>query len=174
MIELITGTGAFGLFVLYEYQKCRNIRQNKTGSNPWFLLGMMALLAAFAAEAVKDQISGGIILAAGIAVLAAGLVFYGAVLDIARGKQGYTKDLMGTTVSRKGLYGHMRHPGVWSFLLCSLGFGMIFPDGMRLALWFAFLNLIYTWLQDRYFFPVYLEGYDEYKKEVPYLFPWMK
>jgi uncharacterized membrane protein YjjP (DUF1212 family) len=96
MIELITGTGAFGLMVLYEYQKCRNIRQNKTGSNPWFLLGLTVLLAAFAAEAVKGHASRGFLLAAGIAVLAAGLVFYGAVLDIARGKQGYTKDLMKT------------------------------------------------------------------------------
>ncbi len=174
MTEFITGTVAFGLLILFEYQKCRNIRQNKTGRNPWFLLGMLLLLAAFLMEALKDEAVQGIRLAAGILVLAAGLIFYGAVLGIAVGKQGYTKDLMGTTVSRKGMYSRMRHPGVWSFLLCAMGFGMIFPEGIGLALCFAFLNFIYTWLQDRFFFPVYLEGYDAYKKEVPYLFPRLK
>ena len=170
-MEFITGTAAFGMLVFYDYQKCRNVRQNRTAGNPWFILGMAVLLGSFAAEAAGDQMARGVQLVCGIGVLAAGIVFYGAVLGVASGKQGYTKDLMGTTVSRKGLYGRMRHPGVWSFLLCALGFGMVFPEGMGFGLWFAFLNLIYTWLQDRYFFPVYLEGYEEYKKEVPYLFP---
>ena len=174
MEEILTGIGAFGILVLFEYQKCRNVRQNKKGRNPWFLLGMLLLIGAFVMEAVKDEASQGIRLAAGIGILAAGLSFYAAVLGIAVGKQGYTEDLMGTTVSRKGMYGHVRHPGVWSFLVCALGYGMIFPEGMGLALGFAFLNLIYTWLQDRFFFPVYLDEYEEYKKEVPYLFPRLK
>lgn len=172
MIALLTGTAAFGLLVLFEYQKCRNVRQNICQANPWFLLGTGLLLGAFLMEALGSEVEGGVRLAAGVIVLVVGLVIYGSVLGIAVGpkQQGYTKDLTGTKVSRKGLYRHMRHPGVWSFLLCALGFGMIFSEGMGPALWFAFLNFIYTWLQDRYFFPVYLAGYDEYKKEVPFLF----
>ena len=42
---------------------------------------------------------------------------------------------------------------------------------MIMAMWFTVLNLGYTVLQDRYFFPVYLKGYDEYKKEVPFFIP---
>lgn len=174
MMEFITGTAAFGLLMLFEYQKCRNVRQNRKSRNPWFLLGTVLLLIAFCMEALENEVAQGIRFAAGVIILAVGLVFYGAVLGIAVGKQGYTKDLTGTTVSQTGLYSCMRHPGVWSFLLCAVGYGMIFPEGMGLALCFTFLNLIYTWFQDRFFFPVYLEGYDEYKKEVPYLFPRLK
>ena len=59
MEEILTGIGAFGILVLFEYQKCRNVRQNKKGRNPWFLLGMLLLIGAFVMEAVKDEASQG-------------------------------------------------------------------------------------------------------------------
>ena len=87
-MEFITGTAAFGMLVFYDYQKCRNVRQNRTAGNPWFILGMAVLLGSFAAEAAGNQMARGVQLVCGIGVLAAGIVFYGAVLGVASGKQG--------------------------------------------------------------------------------------
>ncbi|MBQ8562769.1 MAG: hypothetical protein IJ443_02605 [Firmicutes bacterium] len=174
MSGIVTGTAAFGLLLIYEYQKCRSIRQNLSRRNPWFLLGTLVLLGTFLMEALDAETADWPRFTAGVIVLAVGILIYGAVLGVAVGGQGYTRDRSVTEVSRKGLYGHMRHPGVWSFLLCSLGYGTAFPEGMAMALWMAVLNLFYTILQDRYFFPVYLAGYEKYKKEVPFLFPRLK
>ena len=171
MLGIWAGTSAFGLLVLFEYQKCRSVRRGIGKRNPWFLLGTLVLLASYLLLAGESTRSGGLRLLAGALALAAGIVFYGAVLLVAAGESGYTRDSGRIPVSRTGLYGKVRHPGVWSYLTCSLGYVMIFPETVCGALWFALLNLFYTWLQDRYFFPVYLEGYEEYRREVPYLFP---
>ncbi|MCI7812948.1 MAG: hypothetical protein SO016_01550 [Lachnospiraceae bacterium] len=170
MIWVLTGTGAFGFLFLFEYHKCLSVRKERRDKNPWFWVGTILLLCSFAMMGVQSGHSSGISFWAGLLVLAAGIVFYGAVLSVAD-NQGYTQDQMKIPVSRRGMYGWMRHPGVWSFLVCVLGYGMMFPRAIGGAMWFAFLNFIYTWFQDRYFFPVYLEGYEQYRKEVPYLFP---
>lgn len=171
MLWIFVGTAAFGLLFLFEYQKCRSVRLNSTGKNPWFLLGTLLLLLAFTVLGRRSACSQGIQFLTGVLVLITGIVFYGMVLSVVSDSQGYIRDSKKLPVCRSGLYGWMRHPGVWSFLLCTVGYGMIFPDAWMPALWFAFLNLIYTWFQDRFFFPAYLEGYEQYRKEVPYLFP---
>lgn len=173
MIWILTGTGAFGLLVLFEIQKCVCLRRKKKDKNPWFLLGMFFLLLSFWMAGQEGAAAAGWKLWLGIVLLTLGLLFYARVLGVAAEKN-YICDGDRQPVSRSGLYGCMRHPGVWSFLLCSLGYAMIYPCCWKMALWFAFLNLLYTWLQDRFFFPVYLEGYEEYRKEVPYLLPFTK
>ena len=32
-------------------------------------------------------------------------------------------------------------------------------------------NFLYVYLQDRYIFPRYIRGYDDYKRSVPFLIP---
>lgn len=171
MLWILVGTGAFGLLFLFEYQKCRSVQRDSTGKNPWFLAGTLVLLLACAALGRRSVRSQGIQLLAGVLVLITGLAFYAVVLSVVSEPKGYTRDSKKLPVCRSGIYGRMRHPGVWSFLMCGIGYGMIFPDVLIPALWFSFLNLVYTWFQDRCFFPVYLEGYEQYRKEVPYLFP---
>lgn len=173
MTEMILGTASFGLLVLFEYQKCRNTRQNIAASNPWFILGCLVLAASLVLRALRGPLASGMQAAAGTVVLVSGLVFYARVLGVALGpkQQGYLRDGSDSEVSRRGLYGIIRHPGVWSFLVCGAGYGLLVPDGMIMAMWFTVLNLGYTVLQDRYFFPVYLKGYEEYKKEVPFFIP---
>lgn len=171
MFWTLVGTGAFGLLVLFEYQKCRSVRRGNRGNNPWLLIGTLLLLLACAALGRSSKCSQGIQLLAGSLLLFLGLVFYAAILSVVPDAGEYMEDRKAFPVCRKGLYGWMRHPGVWSFLLCGIGYGMIFLDAAIPAMWFSFLNLIYVWVQDRYFFPVYLEGYEQYRREVPFLFP---
>ena len=173
MTETILGTGAFAVLVLFEIQKCRNTRQNRSAANPWFLLGCLLLAVSLVMRAVNTPLASGLQAAAGTAVLTAGLVFYARVLGVALGvkQQGYLRDRAESEVSRQGMYGRVRHPGVWSFLVCAAAYGLLVPGGLGLALWLTLLNLGYTVLQDRYFFPVYLKGYEEYKKEVPFFIP---
>ncbi len=167
----LVGTGAFGLLILFEYQKCRSVQYSSAGRNPWFFLGTLLLLLACAVLGGTSIRSQGIRFWVGTLILLLGFVFYGVVLSVVPDAGEYTRDRKKFPVCRKGFYGWMRHPGVWSFLMCGIGYGMIFPDAAVPAMWFSFLNLVYTWTQDRYFFPVYLEGYEQYRREVPFLFP---
>lgn len=168
---IIVGTVAFGPLCLFEYQKCRSVRKGTSTKNGWFLLGTLLLLLSCAGLAVRSPLARGIRFWAGLLILLAGLVFYTVVLSVVPDLGAYGKDSNKFPVCRKGIYGRMRHPGVWSFLVCATGYGMVFPKAWIPAMWFSFLNLIYTWVQDRYFFPVYLEGYEQYRREVPFLFP---
>ena len=171
MIWVLTGTAAFVILIIFEVQKCRNALKNRTAFNPWFVLGTLMLLLSFVGIAMDNQAAGGARLVSGVVIMTAGVLSYIIVLIAGLKKRGYLEDEKNASVSRKGLYGRLRHPGVWSFLLCGVGFGMVFIGTTGKALWLVLLNLIYTWLQDRYFFPVYLKGYEEYKRDVPYLFP---
>lgn len=173
MIWILIGTGAFGLLVLFELQKCICLRRNRKHKNPWFLLGVLLLLFSCLMAGLERTVAAGWKLWLGIGLLAVGLLSYARALGVAAEKN-YISDGACRPVSRSWPYDRMRHPGVWSFLFCSLGYAVIYPDCWKMALWFAFLNLLYTWLQDRFFFPVYLEGYEEYRKEVPYLLPFTK
>lgn len=169
----IMSAAAFGLLVLFEIQKCKNVCNGRECFNPWFYIGTLLLLLSFAAKSVLTTPSSGPAFWAGLLVLAIGILFYLNVLGIGLGadQQGYTKDNMDTQVSRRGLYGYMRHPGVWSFLVCASGWAMMFPQGWKLALLDFVLNLVYVIMQDRLFFPVYLSGYDKYRVEVAFLLP---
>ena len=171
MIWVLTGTAAFVILIIFEVQKCRNALKNRTAFNPWFVLGTLMLLLSFVGIAMDNHAAGGARLVSGVVIMTAGVLSYIIVLTAGLKKRGYLEDEQNASVSRKGLYGRLRHPGVWSFLLCGVGFGMVFIGTTGKALWLVLLNLIYTWLQDRYFFPVYLNGYEEYKRDVPYLFP---
>ena len=171
MIWVLTGTAAFVILIIFEVQKCRNALKNRTAFNPWFVLGTLMLLLSFVGIAMDNHAAGGARLVSGVVIMTAGVLSYIIVLTAGLKKRVYLEDEQNASVSRKGLYGRLRHPGVWSFLLCGVGFGMVFIGTTGKALWRVLLNLIYTWLQDRYFFPVYLKGYEEYKRDVPYLFP---
>jgi len=73
----------------------------------------------------------------------------------------------------KGMYALCRHPGVlWMF-----GFYIFFalfirkPMMLAAAVEFTALNIFYVWIQDRYIFPKLFDGYDVYRKNVPFLLP---
>ncbi len=72
-----------------------------------------------------------------------------------------------------GSYGLCRHPGFWWFSLLVLdlaalrGFGGFLLSAILLIL----LDFVLILVQDVYLFPKIFDGYDDYKKSVPFLFP---
>lgn len=73
----------------------------------------------------------------------------------------------------RGVYGLCRHPAFWMFAAFYFFLWLLFSGRW---LFFAFLlyttcNYIYIYVQDRYIFPLYIQGYDSYKKSVPFLIP---
>lgn len=88
---------------------------------------------------------------------------------IERKKHGIPENGLVTT----GSYRFCRHPGFWWFALFSLSLG--FLQGIS-AYFFTILlmnsmNLLLIFIQDRYIFPKVFQGYDEYRKQVPFLIP---
>lgn len=76
-------------------------------------------------------------------------------------------------VCSQGMYALCRHPGVlWFFFfyLC-LGIGLKSGGFLKMGMIFSLCNLGYVIFQDLYTFPRVLEGYAEYKREVPFLIP---
>lgn len=73
----------------------------------------------------------------------------------------------------KGVYGTCRHPGFWPFACVYFFLAWLF---LSKPLWYCFLlystcNFLYIVIQDRFIFPRYIKGYNEYKKTVPFIIP---
>jgi len=71
-----------------------------------------------------------------------------------------------------GLYGLCRHPGVWGFF--AIGLGLTLATGSVLIAfasitWFLF-DLLHIAVEDFIFFPLFIPGYLDYQKQVPFLF----
>ena len=76
-------------------------------------------------------------------------------------------------VISKGWYAACRHPGFWTLTLVYLFLWLLLSN---IELFYALItytlsNFLYIYVQDRYIFPEYIQGYDEYKKKVPFLIP---
>lgn len=76
-------------------------------------------------------------------------------------------------VCAKGIYGRCRHPGAWCFACLYLGLGLLTAsaDMWAAAVLFSIWNFLYVFIQDRWLFPRYIEGYREYRQTVPFLYP---
>lgn len=76
-------------------------------------------------------------------------------------------------IVRTGTYALCRHPGFWWLAFLALAIGGLkgftvyfFPIFMMIS-----FDLLLILLQDRYTFPKVFQGYDDYKKSVPFLIP---
>lgn len=73
----------------------------------------------------------------------------------------------------KGLYGACRHPGFWPFALVYFFLAWLFESKALFCCFilYSFCNYLYIVIQDRFIFPKYIRGYDEYKRTIPFLIP---
>jgi protein-S-isoprenylcysteine O-methyltransferase Ste14 len=88
-------------------------------------------------------------------------------------KQTYIAQGAGNKLVTTGTYALVRHPGVlwYTLLLISL----IFISKRQLMLsaapiWFL-MDVLYVWIQDRFFFPRMFPDYGRYQRETPMLIP---
>lgn len=168
----LTGMASFLLFVINDINQ---IRDNK--------LVFRLLFPAGAAILCYVSVKIGIIwgspaslgslrsLAAVGALLSGMLMIYALFFAIPAG-EAYLKG-SGQELCTSGLYGICRHPGVW-------GFGGIYffssiwlksAEVLYAGLIFTACNIAYSWFQDKKIFPLLFEGYDDYRKTVPFLIP---
>lgn len=86
-------------------------------------------------------------------------------------KETYVETGSGRLVDT-GLYALCRHPGVWGFALLAFGIGFSLGSPLVLiaALVWTLLDILHVVMQDRYFFPATIQGYDAYQKRTPFLF----
>lgn len=79
----------------------------------------------------------------------------------------------GNSVVDRGMYALCRHPGVIWFFFFYLFLWL--ASGKMMMMWagmiWTIMDIIYVYVEDRWFFPAVLSGYDQYKRKVPFLIP---
>lgn len=174
MIFIFTGCLAFVFFYIFDFNK---IWFMKKGLNISFAAGIV-LLAASTAGILLGNYQGFEVrlplkyffgaLAAGSLLMVVYSLFF--ALPFA---ETYAEVKQGNSVVSNGIYALCRHPGViwffffYLFLWLASGKTMLLLAG---AIW-TVMDIIHVYIEDRWFFPASLSGYDEYKKAVPFLIP---
>lgn len=167
------GVIGFGLFIVYDVN---SVVWKKKILHSFFLFGCLFIAASTVLgvlEAVKGY--GSTKASAVWLVIAAGFlgVLIYTLFFALPFKDTYQNGQEKSNVCSQGMYALCRHPGVlWFFFfyLC-LGIGLRSGEFLKIGMVFSLCNLGYVIFQDLYTFPKILEGYDRYKKEVPFLIP---
>lgn len=170
MIWLLPGIASFVCFLLFDMEKANGKRY----AAALFFAGVLLLAIStvelflshvFEWRAIWRTICGVIAMAWFFALL---YVLF-AALPAKKVYSGENK----LQVCSKGVYALCRHPGGWCFLFLYWFLWLYAPSAQMLsaAIVFPALNFLYIGVQDCYFFPKYIEGYDSYKQLVPFLFP---
>ncbi len=75
-----------------------------------------------------------------------------------------------------GTYALSRHPGVLWFTGAAVSIVLLHPTRHTIlaAVFWTIMDLLLVWVEDRYFFPNTITGYNRYKTTVPFLLPTAK
>lgn len=174
MIAWFAGGAAFICLLLFEILKCRSAVRQKPCFNPWFYIGSGLLILSFVLFVLHKERSGWGVFIPGLILLLVSVLLYIKVLTVVDQDHIYTENKLILPVVSTGPYGVIRHPGLWCFIAMGAGIGLMVPGAIPGAVFLSVGNTIYILLQDRYFFPVYLEGYDDYRRQVPFCIPRFK
>ena len=72
-----------------------------------------------------------------------------------------------------GTYALCRHPGVLWYAFFAVG--LVLASSHHWAIYAApvwiSMNILFAWIQDRYYFPQLFPGYSDYKTTTPFLIP---
>ena len=88
-------------------------------------------------------------------------------------KQTYIAEGAGNKLVTTGTYALVRHPGVlwYALLLISLIFISKHQLMLSAAPIWLLMDVLYVWIQDRFFFPRMFPDYGHYQRETPMLIP---
>lgn len=159
--------GAFG-FVLFFLGDLNDAFFRKKALKPCFFAGFTALIIATALR-LEPKIGAGLLLC--IPALIFAWLLYKALFGAFPVKPAYTDAMAEKKTVSSGVYALCRHPGVLFFaglyicLVPALGLP-IFDCALYIV-----LDFLLAWAEDELIFPRSLEGYDEYKKAVPFMIP---
>jgi protein-S-isoprenylcysteine O-methyltransferase Ste14 len=174
MIFILTGCLAFVFFYIFDLNKVKFL---KKGINISFAAGI-ALLAVSTAGILLGDYKGfevSIPLKLLFGALSIGslfMIFYALFAALPYGVT-YKEVEHGNTVVDSGMYALCRHPGVIWFFFFYLFLWL--ASGKTMMMWagiiWTIMDIIYVYVEDRWFFPAALNGYDQYKSKVPFLIP---
>jgi len=105
-------------------------------------------------------------------IISAFLLVYSLFLEIPF-QETYTATGVGDELVKTGTYALVRHPGVLWFALFLVS--LVLVSRSRLLLLAApvwlFMDVLYVWIQERFFLGRMFPGYEQYRKETPMLIP---
>lgn len=171
MEALLWGCVGFGVLYIFDFNKVKKI-------HPWFnslfsvgvALLLYSTITLFFNQTTDFVLPNNLkIIFIVLALLSACMMFY-ALFGALPFKSTYVSGL-GNKVIDTGFYALCRHPGVWGFFFTYLFLFFVSGTWMMLyatILW-TLMDIIHVWVQDRYFFPITLDGYTEYQKTTPFL-----
>ncbi len=100
------------------------------------------------------------------------LLVYSLFLEIPF-RQTYAADGVGDKLVKTGTYALVRHPGVPWFALFLASLVLVSRSRLLLVaapVW-LFMDVLYVWIQERFYFTKMFPGYEQYKRETPMLIP---
>lgn len=172
MSDLIIGCLAFGLLYIFDYNK---IEARIQWLNSFFGIGVIILaysswqviFSPSAGFSVSAEISAVFYGLAGISALFMLYALFGALPFKKTYVEGASTELIDT-----GVYALCRHPGVWGFFFMYMFAFLASGKWIVLAacICWTMMDIIHVWVQDRYFFPKTLPGYQQYQQTTPFLF----
>jgi len=175
MIVVIMGLLAFIFFGIYDINQ---VLWKKSWLNGGFFIGFLGLVISTTLLLVSSKIfSEGTILQVVMLIVSGGfflLLLYTlfsalpfSATYVAKEEESPKK------VWDRGMYGLCRHPGFLWFTAAyiTLAIGIQNTTAAFSVAVFIICNFLYVLLQDRWTFPHMFEGYENYKKKVPFLIP---
>jgi len=169
-MKLLPGLAAFVLFVLFDLNK---IHRHSRVRSLFFAVGSLLLIGStlWCMEFGELRLQVGTVLGLAAAAISAAALIYTLFFALPF-RDTYTEAEQVPVVST-GVYGLCRHPGFWPFLTLYWSLWLAFrgPWLLAAAVVFPLCNGLYIYIQDRWIFPQYIHGYDEYRRAVPFLIP---
>lgn len=172
-MEIVLGCVAFIFFFMFDMAKLK-FKHNYAGI--LFLVGV--LMVSFATIRIFMQLNwyyiGGLRALLFILLSAFSFAFMFYCLFFALPFENtYQKAGDTTQTISSGVYALCRHPGVLGFMA---GYFFIYMATNSTTLFWAFavwslFDILHVYVQDVYYFPKTLAGYDEYKTHTPFLIP---
>ena len=173
MLYIIIGIIGFGIAFAYDWLSLRRIQvvSQVAGLAAAALIIFATIMVCRAPSKLNvpffATIIGGCLL-----IVSLSLFIYSLLIEIPFHRT-YVKQVAGRKLVSTGTYALVRHPGVIWLALVFIAISLIYPSGtlfLAVIIWW-FLDLIYATAQDTYFFPRMFIGYEEYKKQTPFLIP---
>ncbi len=171
MTYLITGCLAFAFLVVFDFNK---IKLRISFLNTLFALGSGLLLYSSIMLLIDTPRDFNVPLLGvvffSLLSFISGLFMFYALFGALPFKQTYVEVTQNKVID-SGLYALCRHPGVWGFFF--MYFFAFLASGRWIVLtacivWTGF-DILHVWLQDVFFFPKMLEGYEQYQQSTPFL-----
>ncbi|MDD4335469.1 MAG: hypothetical protein PHY77_07670 [Desulfotomaculaceae bacterium] len=174
MIFIFTGFLAFVFFCIFDFNQAK---LRKEVINLSFAVGI-ALLAASTAGILLGDYEGFALsitlkILFGLLSIVSLLMLLYTLFVALPFSATYRKAKPVNTVVDRGMYALCRHPGVLWFFFFYLFLWL--ASGKAMMMWagiiWTVMDIIYVYIEDRWFFPAVINGYDQYKRKVPFLIP---